>query len=209
MAVYNVIKRGTVMKLSVFTVIAAFSLSACTVLPAKQEVAKTPVSDEAQPEKSYAQPDSAKFSAQLAEQLVDNASIRLNGAKVGITNLVGVTSQYDESSALSQVLSEQLLLELHRRELSVLDFKATNFIRVTPNGDFALTRDYLELDEIMPITHVLVGTLSHHRNGVMANTRLVDINTKAVVSVAQVFIPEAVAQQLDESYGQPTIRKAP
>ncbi|NWO02241.1 MAG: hypothetical protein HLX52_04670 [Idiomarinaceae bacterium] len=193
------------MKLFVFTVIAAFSLSACTVLPAKQEVAKTPVSEEA----DYAQPDSAKFSAQLAEQLVDNASIRLNTAKVGITNLVGVTSQYDESSALSQVLSEQLLLELHRRELSVLDFKATDFIRVTPKGDFALTRDYLELDEVMPITHVLVGTLSHHRDGVMVNTRLVDINTKVVVSVAQIFIPEAVARQLDESYGEPILRKAP
>ena len=92
---------------------------------------------------------------------------------------------------------------------SVLDFKATNFIRVTPKGDFALTRDYLELDEIMPITHVLVGTLSHHRDGVMANARLVNINTKEVASVAQVFIPESAVRQLDENYGQPVLRKAP
>ena len=130
---------------------AALSLmSACTVLPAKQQVA------EKQPPEIYLQPYSAKYSAQLAEQLVDNASVRLSGVKVGITNLVGVTGQYNESSALSQVLSEQLVQELHRRELSVLDFKTTDFIRVTPNGDFALTRDYMELDEIMPITHVMV-----------------------------------------------------
>ena len=158
---------------------------------------------------TYSQPYSAKFSAELAEQLVDNASIRLSGAKVGITNLVGVTGQYDESSPLSLVLSEQLVQELHRRKLNVLDFKATDFIRVTPKGDFALTRDYLELDEIMPITHVLVGTLSHHRDGVMANARLVDINTKEVASVAQVFFPEHVVQQLSLGYGQPIIRKAP
>lgn len=192
------------MKSSILIIVSLLSLGACTVLPAKQEI--TRVSDK--PE-TYAQPYSAKFSAQLAEQLVDNASIRLSSAKVGITNLVGVTGQYDESSPLSLVLSEQLVQELHRRELSVLDFKATNFIRVTPKGDFALTRDYLELDEIMPITHVLVGTLSHHRDGVMANARLVNINTKEVASVAQVFIPAHVVQQLSADHGQPVIRKAP
>ena len=199
------------MKLSIFVSFTALFLGACTVLPAKQEVSQTEVSDEekAAAEEIYTQPYSARYSAELAEQLVENASIRLNSAKVGITNLVGVTGQYDKSSPLSMVLSEQLVQELHSRELSVLDFKATDFIRVTPKGDFALTRDYLELDEIMPITHVLVGTLSHHRDGVMANARLVNINTKEVASVAQVFIPAHVVQQLSEDHGKPVIRKAP
>ena len=199
------------MKLSIFVSFTALFLGACTVLPAKQEIAQTEVSDEEKSaaEEIYTQAYSARYSAELAEQLVKNASIRLNSAKVGITNLVGVTGQYDQSSPLSMVLSEQLAQELHTRELSVLDFKATNFIRVTPKGDFALTRDYLELDEIMPITHVLVGTLSHHRDGVMANARLVNINTKEVASVAQVFIPESAVRQLDENYGQPVLRKAP
>ncbi|HAS22553.1 MAG TPA: hypothetical protein DCR51_05305 [Idiomarina loihiensis] len=199
------------MKLSIVVSFTALFLGACTVLPAKQEIAQTEVSDEEKSaaEEIYTQAYSARYSAELAEQLVKNASIRLNSAKVGITNLVGVTGQYDQSSPLSMVLSEQLAQELHTRELSVLDFKATNFIRVTPKGDFALTRDYLELDEIMPITHVLVGTLSHHRDGVMANARLVNINTKEVASVAQVFIPESAVRQLDENYGQPVLRKAP
>ncbi len=198
------------MKLSIFISFSAFLLSACTVLPAKQEIAQTKASEETVgAEEVYEQPYSARFSAELAEQLVDNASIHLSDAKIGVTNLVGVTGQYDESSPFSLVLSEQLVQELHRRELSVLDFKTTDFIRVTPKGDFALTRDYLELDEIMPISHVVVGTLSHHRDGIMANARLVDINTKAVASVAQVFIPEHVVQQLSADYAQPVIRKAP
>lgn len=197
------------MKLSIFVSFTALFLGACTVLPAKHEVAQTKANDEEKAEEIYTQPYSARYSSELAEQLVKNASTRLNSAKVGITNLVGVTGQYDKSSPLSMVLSEQLVQELHSRELSVLDFKATDFIRVTPKGDFALTRDYLELDEIMPITHVLVGTLSHHRDGVMANARLVNINTKEVASVAQVFIPESAVRQLDENYGQPVLRKAP
>lgn len=192
------------MKLFILVSVTALSLGACTVLPAKQEV--TQVSEKTG---AYAKSHSVSYSAELAGQLVKNANIRLNSAKVGITNLVGVTGQYDQSSPLSMVLSEQLVQELHSRELNVLDFKATDFIRVTQKGDFALTRDYLELDEIMPITHVLVGTLSHHRDGVMANARLVNINTKEVASVAQVFIPAHVVQQLSADHGKPVIRKAP
>jgi TolB-like protein len=61
----------------------------------------------------------------------------------------------------------------------------------------------------MPISHVVVGTLSRHRDGIMVNTRLVDINSKKVASVAQVFLPESAVRQLDENDGQPLLRKAP
>lgn len=194
------------MKLFVATLLTVSLSTACTILPTKQAAHTQPEEKEPTP---YQQPYSASFTATLAQQLVDNASIEAKNAKVGVTHMVGVTSQYDRSSALSQVLSEQLMLELHRRHWNVMDFKTTNFIRVTKNGDFALTRDYLELDEIMPISHVVVGTLSNHRDGVMVNMRLVDINTKNVASVAQVFIPESVVRQLDESGGQAVLRKAP
>lgn len=194
------------MKLFVATLLIVTLSTGCTILPAKQVAHIQPEEQEPTP---YKQPYSASFTATLAQQLVDNASIEAKDAKVGVTNMVGVTSRYDKSSALSQVLSEQLMLELHRRHWNVMDFKTTNFIRVTENGDFALTRDYLELDEIMPISHVVVGTLSNHRDGVMVNMRLVDINTKNVASVAQVFIPESVVRQLDESGGQAVLRKAP
>jgi TolB-like protein len=195
------------MKVFLTTLLTLTLSTACTVLPAKQPVAHDNV-EENSPD-VYQQPGSAKFTAELAQQLVDNASVKLEKAQVGVTHLVGVTSQYDESSALSQVLSEQLMLELHRRNWNVMDFKTTDFLRVTSNGDFALSRDYLELDEIMPISHVVVGTLSRHRDGIMVNTRLVDINSKKVASVAQVFLPESVVRQLDENDGLPLLRKAP
>jgi len=194
------------MKLFVTTLLTVALSTACTILPAKQTAHTEDKKHEPSP---YKQPYSASFTARLAQQLVDNASIEAKQAKVGVTHMVGVTSQYNKSSALSQVLSEQLMLELHRRHWNVMDFKTTNFIRVTESGDFALTRDYLELDEIMPISHVVVGTLSKHRDGVMVNMRLVDINSKSVASVAQVFIPGSVVRQLDENGGQPVLRKAP
>lgn len=195
------------MKLLLAALLTVIVSTACTILPAKHEVADN--YKEEQAPTPYQQPYSASYTAMLAQQLVDNASITMKDAQIGVTHMVGVTSQYNKSTALSQVISEQLMLELHRRHWNVMDFKTTDFIRVTDNGDFALTRDYLELDEIMPISHVVVGTLSNHRDGMMVNTRLVDINSKKVTSVAQVFIPESVLRQLDENDGQPVLRKAP
>lgn len=195
------------MKLLLAALLTVTVSTACTILPAKHEVADN--HKEEQMPAPYQQPYSASYTAMLAQQLVDNASITMKDAQIGVTHMVGVTSQYNKSTALSQVISEQLMLELHRRHWNVMDFKTTDFIRVTDNGDFALTRDYLELDEIMPISHVVVGTLSNHRDGMMVNTRLVDINSKKITSVAQVFIPESVLRQLDENDGQPVLRKAP
>ena len=43
----------------------------------------------------------------------------------------------------------------------------------------------------------------------MVSARLVDINSKDVVSVAQSFIPQAVVSQLTEQGDKAIIRKAP
>ena len=90
--------------------------------------------------------------------------------------------------------------------MPIIDYKTTDFIRVTPKGDFALTRDYLEVDEIMPITHVVVGTYSYYRDGILANARLVDINSRHVVSTGSIYIPRVDAARLNSSEGQPIIR---
>ena len=183
---------------------AALSLSACTVLPKPEQ--KVRYDDNG---KSAIPAPINSYSTQLAQQLVANSQIDLSQTHVGVTDFVGVESSYQQASILAQAMSEQLRGELASREVPIIDYKTTDFIRVTSNGDFALTRDYMELDEIMPITHVMVGTLSHHRDGIMANARLVDINTKDVASVAQVFIPAHVVHQLSEDHGKPVIRKAP
>lgn len=192
------------MKSLLSVVLTSALLSACTVLP--QPTAKSTMTDHATPLQLTA---SSEYAKNIASQLVRNANVNVKTISVGVTTLNGVTSNYDTGTPFAQALSQQLMTELHQQHLKVMDFKTADFIRVTNDGDFALTRDYMELDEILPITHVLVGTFSQHRSGVEVNARLVDINSKVVVSVAQTLIPEDVVRQLAESEEKATLRQAP
>ncbi|MBT41624.1 MAG: hypothetical protein CMF12_03785 [Idiomarina sp.] len=182
----------------------AFVLSACTVLPKPEPKAQLSPYD-----KPFSEPGSAHYVNAIAEQLAHNATIDLTRTTIGVTTFSNVTSDYNEGTPFAQTLAQQLMTEMHRSDLPLMDFKTTDFIRVTEDGDFALTRDYLELDEIIPISHVVVGTWAQHRTGVMVSARLVDINSKDVVSVAQTFIPQLVVRQLSEQGDKAIIRKAP
>ena len=185
-------------------VVAALTLPACTVLPKPQPQAQLSPYDQ-----PFIEPGSASFVQAIAEQLAHNATIDLSRTTIGVTTFSNVTSDYNDGTPFAQTLAQQLMTEMHRNDLPLMDFKTTDFIRVTEDGDFALTRDYLELDEILPISHVVVGTWAQHRRGVMVSARLVDINSKDVVSVAQSFIPQAVVRQLSEQGEQAILRKAP
>lgn len=179
-------------------------LSACTVLPKPDTQAQL-----SPHEKPFVQPGSSHYVNAIAEQLAHNATIDLSRTTIGVTTFSNVTSGYNESTPFAQTLAQQLMTEMHRNDLPLMDFKTTDFIRVTADGDFALSRDYLELDEILPISHVVVGTWAQHRSGVMISARLVDINSKDVVSVAQSFIPQHVVSQLSEQDNKAIIRQAP
>ena len=63
-------------------------------------------------------------------------------------------------------------------------------------GDFALSRDYLELKANLPVEYVLTGTLARHQGGVMVNARVVGVTSRAVVATAQSLIPHHVVDAI-------------
>lgn len=91
--------------------------------------------------------------------------------------------------------------ELHKFRIPVLDFKATDYIRVTGEGDFLLSRDYLDLNSSLPIEYVLTGTMAKHQGGVLVNARILGIESRAVVASAQTLIPFYVVDALIPSDG--------
>ena len=118
---------------------------------------------------------------------------------IAVTNLTASTSQYDKASALSYAMSDALMHELYRHDLTVLDFKLSNQIRITPDGDFALSRDFLELADELPIQYVLTGTLVEQDRGFLVNLRLVDAQSRALAGSAQGFVTRQVAESLVDS----------
>lgn len=116
-----------------------------------------------------------------------------------VTSFVYLDGSYDDTDLLGNQLAESFMHEVHQFGLALIDFKTTDYIRVTPSGDFVFSRDFLELREEQPIEYVLGGTLVRHQSGVMVNARLVGIGSKRILASAQGFIPQPVITSLQPS----------
>ena len=137
----------------------------------------------------------------IMQELIANMDTPDNSMDIGVTSFVYLDGNFDETDLLGNQLSESFMHELHQFGLNVLDFKSSDYIRVTPSGDFNFSRDYEELNPDMPVQYVMGGTMVKHQDGVIVNARMVSINTKKVLSSAQGFIPASVVNALHRSQG--------
>lgn len=137
----------------------------------------------------------------MTQDLVSNMEYVSNKTPVGVTNFALLDSDLQQTNLLGQQMAESFLHELHKFRIPVLDFKMTDYIRITDHGDFVLTRDYLEIDGSLPIEYILTGTMAKHQGGVMVNARIVGLESRAVVASAQMLIPFYVVDALIPSDG--------
>lgn len=137
----------------------------------------------------------------LTQDLIANMEFVSNKTPVGVTHFALLDSDLQQTNLLGQQMAESFVHELHKFRIPVIDYKATDFIRITEGGDFVLTRDYLELDAGLPMEYVLTGTMAKHQGGVMVNARIIGIQSRAVVASAQMLIPFYVADALIPSDG--------
>jgi TolB-like protein len=125
---------------------------------------------------------------------------------VGVTSFVYLDGDYQQTDLLGNQLSEAFMHEVTQFGMAVTDFKTTDYIRVTPTGDFTFSRDFLELTQQYPITIVLGGTMVKHQGGVLVNARMVSTLDKKVLASAQTFIPSNVLQGLQGSGSGPLLQ---
>lgn len=132
----------------------------------------------------------------ITQDLIANLQYVNKSTPVVVSSFVYLDSDYQTSTLLGNQISESFIHEIHKYGIPVIDFKATDFIRITPQGDFVLSRDYTELKPDLPMKYVLTGTLARHMDGVIVNARVIGIASKAVVASAQGFLPNDVANAL-------------
>jgi TolB-like protein len=137
----------------------------------------------------------------MMHDLVANLDLVNPQMVIGMTSFVYLDGAYDQTDLLGNQLSESFMHEVHQFGLGVVDFKTTDYIRVTPQGDFVFSRDFMELKEEQPIEFVLGGTLVRHQGGTLINARLVSVASKKVAATAQGFIPQQVVDALYQSGG--------
>ncbi len=124
----------------------------------------------------------------LAREIVKTNSALTTETPLALVSFVDL-EHYDETNWLGNTLTESMIFQLQRRGFIVVDFKNTGAIRVTKEGDFALTRDWMLLSPAQEINYLLVGTMLRQAGGVIVNTRIVNVNSRVVVASGQGFLP--------------------
>ncbi|MBO1255111.1 hypothetical protein J3L16_05345 [Alteromonas sp. 5E99-2] len=129
----------------------------------------------------------------MTQDLVANMDEVSQRTPIGVTHFSLLDSDLQQTNLLAQQMAESFIHEIHQFRIPVIDFKATNYIRVTEEGDFILSRDYLELARDSNVDFVLTGTLAKHQGGYMVNARIIGMQSRAVVATAQQLVPFYVA----------------
>lgn len=142
----------------------------------------------------------------LMHDLAANLEVLSTTFSVGVTSFVYLDGDYQQGDILGNQISEAFMHEATQFGMAVTDFKTTDYIRVTPTGDFTFSRDFLELTQQYPISVVLGGTLVRHQGGVLVNARMVNVNDKKVLASAQILIPQNVVQALKGSNTAPLLQ---
>ncbi len=92
---------------------------------------------------------------------------------------------FNKTNAVGLQLQQGLIAALHARQFNLVDINVGDNIRVTPDGDFLLTRDWKQLPSGIAVEHVVVSTMSINSNGVVVNSRIVNVTNNRVVSASQ------------------------
>lgn len=138
----------------------------------------------------------------LMHDIINTMEFVTENSSVAVSSFVFLDTDYYQGSLLGNQIAESFLHELNLFGVPVLDYKVTDFIRVTPQGDFALSRDFEELSDTVPAQFVLGGTMTQHRDGVLVHARIVNIESKKVVATAQSLIPNRIVSALSPSATQ-------
>ena len=128
----------------------------------------------------------------LMQEMVVSMQNVSEQTSVAVASFVYLDSDYNAASLISNQIAESFMHELHNFGITVIDFKLTDYIRVTPQGDFVHSRDFEDLSSNLNANYALGGTLSRHKDGILVNARMVNFSNKAVVASAQSLIPNRV-----------------
>ena len=135
----------------------------------------------------------------IMQDIAENLQYVNTKTPLAVSSFVFLDRDYNNADLVGNQIAESFMHELHNFGVPVIDFKTTDYMRVTPGGDFVFSRDYLELNQEQNFSYVLAGTLVNHQGGILVNARIVGLASKAVVGSAQGFIPQSVIDALNSS----------
>ncbi|EIW90233.1 hypothetical protein AGRI_00140 [Alishewanella agri BL06] len=136
------------------------------------------------------------YVAQMAMQLVETFHLFPVESRVAVASFVDLDSELNRTNIIGNQLAEAFIHQFQQFGISVVDFKTTRDIQVTPGGDFVFSRNHTQLDMLQQIDYVLSGTMVFTPRGIMVNARVINFRTKVVAASSQQLIPHFVVSSL-------------
>ncbi len=130
-----------------------------------------------------------KYADKLVNDLTHSMPSSAMLDKIAIATMVDITT-LEATDWLGREMAELFISSLHSRGFRVLEYKLTGYLEVTPNGDYAYSRNWQKLANKGKFTRVLTGTMSYSESGVMLYGRIVNLKTTEVEGSSQIFIPK-------------------
>jgi TolB-like protein len=135
----------------------------------------------------------------IMQDLIGNMQYVSSAAPLAVTSFVMLDGNYETASLLGNQLAESFINEIHKFGIPIIDLKASDAVQVTATGDFILSRNISKLSSDLPILYVLAGTLVKYQGGHLINTRIIALESKAVVATAQGFLPPKISEALQNN----------
>ncbi|RXJ72986.1 hypothetical protein CS022_12420 [Veronia nyctiphanis] len=133
----------------------------------------------------------------VAEELLQTNNYLTAKTPMAVVSFVDVENM-TETNWLGNSVTEGMIYQMQRRGFTVIDFKTTGAIKVTPDGDFTISRNWRDLNPSQQIDYVLTGTMLRQGGGVLVNARIVGMRSRVVVATAQGFLPsDRIGRDLD------------
>ncbi|GIU36025.1 hypothetical protein L2719_19755 [Shewanella schlegeliana] len=134
------------------------------------------------------------LSQQMTNELVrQNDSLRSDQPLLVATPVL--LSDLKTTNALGLQFQQGLIASLHDHQFNLVDINVSDALKVTPDGEFILTRDWQQLPSDIPVENVVVSTMSFSTQGVAINSRIVNVTNNRVVSAAQGFVNASVMSE--------------
>jgi len=124
----------------------------------------------------------------LAAQLDANTDAAIRGNITFITTITDLNT-LSQSVPMGRLISEHLAHHLKVRGWKITEPRLTKEVQMTPSGEFVRSRDPAQLTANFGAHNVLTGTYAVTSDGVLVNLRIVDFQTREVISTAQTRIP--------------------
>jgi TolB-like protein len=152
------------------------------------------------PENNFRPVNSSKllsdYTEQLAMKLIQNMNYVNSRTPIAVTSFVNLDDNLQTTNIFGNHLAESFITEMQGFGLSIVDYKHTGNVHVTPLGDFSFSRNGKEIKGYPHIDYTLTGTLTYTNKGVIVNARIIGAKSKIVVSTAKGFIPSFIVESL-------------